>query len=603
MPSTMNTIRNEKNFSRSLITRAGQIMGVIIGLGLVSMISSMLVAESLSGDAQKINRAGELRMLAVKVSREILKDRFKKGQGKAGIVQTELLASNQLISINKARAKFEIALENVFKGGLSDPLSNTEINQSHQLVLQQWQQLKSLELSVTMEQFDQFVSQIDHLVLLLQRQSEKKISILRAIHSVSLLLVVLVAFVVLTRINRSIILPLRELIDVAAAAGKGNFEARSHYHEDNELGLLSNTINQMSKELHLMHLNFELRVKEKTSALSNSNRSLELLYNTSKILVNENYHQQETTLLVDLAKVLGFGDVTLETSLTQEASLTHKGSLAIDVATLEKTHDNICYQKLLVPLRKKQKNYGSLCWSYPVDQQAAAWQKNLIESVAEMMAIARSLEQKRVAENRLIIIEERAVIARELHDSLAQSLSYLKFQVTLLVKKMDRKLPENEIDETIGDIKQGLNRAYLQLRELLTTFRLKLEDPSLQGALKGTVVEFSSKCEHPVNLNYDLAGNILTASQEIHILQIVREALSNVHRHARASLAEISVYIKDQTCYVEIVDDGVGMSDNHASEGHFGMGIMKERSLTLNAKLNIGKSEKQGTKISLSFAI
>ena len=62
----------------------------------------------------------------------------------------------------------------------------------------------------------------------------------------------------------------------------------------------------------------------------------------------------------------------------------------------------------------------------------------------------------------MLIAEERAVIARELHDSLAQSLSYLKVQMSLLTRKVQKKVPEEQVHETIDDIKNGLNNAYLQ---------------------------------------------------------------------------------------------------------------------------------------------
>ncbi len=565
--------------SRSLITRASQIMAIIIGLGLVSMITSMLVSESLSGDAEKINRAGELRMLAVKISRE----------------SNNNSTSSQVSAKQLAIEHFNKAFEHLFDGGLTNELKDPKIYSQYQKIKTIWQSIQSNIIEVNYLVYDNFVVEIDQLVLLIQRSSESKISILRAIHGVSLLSVIIIAFIVLTRINRTIISPLKKLVLVANAAGKGDFSLRSEYNEENELGLLSQTINKMAEELKQTHDEFEGRVENKTKALSQSNRTLELLYDASKRLSEDDTLKSEIHILNELSDLLGFGQLTIESSTNSF------DSLVLDITNKNNISHNICFDQLRVPIDKQSVKYGYLVWNYRTEHIVQNWQVVLIETIAEMFASARSHAQERVAENRLVIIEERAVIARELHDSLAQSLSYLKIQVALLTKKMDKELSREQIDSTVEDIHLGLNRAYLQLRELLTTFRLKLDDPSLKNALSGTVVEFSTKSNHPITLEYTIDDNSLTANQEIHVLQIVREALSNVQRHANASIANVSVALNNRWFTIVIEDDGVGMKKEHQLEGHFGLGIMQERSKSLNARLKIDTSLGSGTTITVAF--
>ena len=585
--------------SRSLITRASQIMAMIIALGLISMITSMLVSESLSGDAEKINRAGELRMLAVKISREpSITSLAENSKSKSTELQKTEPTSFDVEKINPRQAaidEFNKAFVHLFVGGLTDELKDPVIFSQYKKIKSFWQEIKSNKHPINHGFYDHFVTEIDHLVLLVQRSSEKKIGILRAIHGISLLTLIIIAFIVLTRINRTIISPLKKLILVADAAGKGDFSLRSEYQEENELGLLSKTINQMSEELKQTHSEFEERVENKTQALSQSNRTLALLFDVSKRLSEEDIKKSEVEILMELTEVLGFGQLSIESSSN------HIESLALDITNKNDINHNICFDQLRIPINKQSMQYGYLVWSYRTGNIVHDWQVNLIETIAEMFASARSHEQERVAENRLVIIEERAVIARELHDSLAQSLSYLKIQVALLTKKLDKNLNREQVDSTVEDIHLGLNRAYLQLRELLTTFRLKLDDPSLKNALNGTVVEFSSKSNHPITLEYEIDDNSLTANQEIHVLQIVREALSNVHRHANASSAKVSVTLKNSQFTISIKDNGVGMKKEHQLEGHFGLGIMQERSKSLNAKLNIESSLDNGTKISVMF--
>ncbi len=567
--------------SNSLVVRASQIMAIIIGLGLISMISSMLVSESLSGDAEKINRAGQLRMLAVKISRADLLNR--------GNDQTSAT------KLQKAQQQFDLAFVHLFDGGLTDELDDPELRSQYQKVATHWETLKLNREKSTLAAYDQFVEQIDRLVLLIQQDSESKIGLLRAINGISLLSVIIVAFIVLSRINRNIVSPLKHLINVASAAGKGDFSLRSDYNEANELGLLSRTINHMSEELKLTHAEFEQRVEAKTSALSRSNQTLAMLYDTSKRLSEDNLQKSENEILTELEKNLGFGRVKIK------ASEGRAEELSIDIKTDSVINHSLCFKQLIIPIKKKSKKYGDLIWDLEIDHKTEDWQVSLIETIAEMFASAHAHEQERVAENRLVIIEERAVIARELHDSLAQSLSYLKIQVALLTKKLDKQLSREQVDSTVEDIHLGLNRAYLQLRELLTTFRLKLDDPSLENSLRGTVAEFSSKSEHPIELIFDLRNHSLSANQEIHILQIVREALSNVQRHAMAKSAKVSVVHNEQDFLVSIIDDGVGMKKEHQLEGHFGLGIMQERAKSLNATINIKSERDNGTKIEVIF--
>ena len=221
--------------------------------------------------------------------------------------------------------------------------------------------------------------------------------------------------------------------------------------------------------------------------------------------------------------------------------------------------------------------------------------------MADIIATAIELDQKRSSEKRLVIVEERAVIARELHDSLAQSLSYLKVQMSLLTRKMQKQLPQAQVEETIDDIKEGLNSAYLQLRELLTTFRLQLDDPSIKNALVGTITEFTAKCQHPIEFNYQLPANYLSANQEIHLLQIIREALSNIHRHAEATLAGVDISLKNSQVSVNIWDNGKGLPEPVNKHGHFGISIMAERAMSLGTEIHLTTRDELGTLVSFEF--
>jgi len=264
--------------------------------------------------------------------------------------------------------------------------------------------------------------------------------------------------------------------------------------------------------------------------------------------------------------------------------------------------DKLCFNYHQFPLEKQNRLFGYLIWEIPKGKVVEDWQQQILQAMADIIATAIDLDQKRTSENRLVIVEERAVIARELHDSLAQSLSYLKVQMSLLTRKMHKNVPQNQVEETIEDIKTGLNRAYLQLRELLTTFRLKLDDPAIKNSLQSTITEFSAKCQYDIEFNYQLPQNYLSANQEIHLLQIVREALSNIHRHAQATKAGVAIMLDDNKVKVHIWDNGIGLPDSISEHGHLGLGIMRERAKSLNALLYAENRSEQGTLVSFEFS-
>ncbi|MBL4910623.1 MAG: type IV pili methyl-accepting chemotaxis transducer N-terminal domain-containing protein [Alteromonadaceae bacterium] len=566
-------------------------------LGVVSMISSMLVTESLSGDAAKINSAGALRMQAIRISRAYF---------------VEHTDNNQLIK--KESQAFDKRLKNLLAGGLLNSGSNPKISKQYQKIVTFWTDIKhkknhqhsALERQKSFADFDHFVEIIDKLVTLLQLESENKLSILRLIQGLSLLLVLIISVIVLIKLNKSVIIPLKQLVNVANEAGKGNFDLKVQYQGDDELGVLSHTINQMSNELKTTYQDFEQRVEQKTQELTQSNQSLEMLFHAAKQLTSYDSHQTSNPqskqnisplIIKELEQVLGFGKVNIK--------LNQQNNLIIDVTNPLDNIDHICFNHIKFPLEKQTLLFGYLIWQFPKTEQVKPWQQQILQAMADIIATAIELDQKRNSENRLLIMEERAVIARELHDSLAQSLSYLKVQMSLLTRKMQKQVPSTQLDEgvneTIKDIKQGLNAAYLQLRELLTTFRLKLDDPSLENSLQGTVAEFKEKCQHPIKLNYQLPNNYLNANQEIHLLQIIREALSNIYRHAKASKASVDISQINDIVNIKISDNGKGLPKEFTQQGHFGLGIMEERAKSLNTLINIKTIKPHGTEINLTF--
>jgi two-component system nitrate/nitrite sensor histidine kinase NarX len=218
------------------------------------------------------------------------------------------------------------------------------------------------------------------------------------------------------------------------------------------------------------------------------------------------------------------------------------------------------------------------------------------------MGIALGISLQSERDRLLALQEERSTIARELHDSLAQSLSYMKIQASLLSPALDRADGHDDAREILSDLREGINAAYRQLRELLSTFRLRMEG-DFAGLLGNTVEEYASRSGTPIELDIRLADCHLAPNQEIHVLHIVREALSNATRHAGASRIHVGLSAAPGgEVRVVVEDDGKGVDPRAAAElHHYGLTIMDERARGLGGSLEIAGRAGGGTCVAVRF--
>lgn len=254
-------------------------------------------------------------------------------------------------------------------------------------------------------------------------------------------------------------------------------------------------------------------------------------------------------------------------------------------------------------IRDQNQVYGLLRVGVPAEG-LESWQTRLLQAIAAQIAIAVTNSRRSEQSRRLALFEERAVIARELHDSLAQSLSYLKIQTA----RLDAALQKTSAGETargvVEELREGVNSAYRQLRELLSTFRLRVDGRGLATALDTTVREFRDRNGIRIELDYNLERCSLSANEEIHVLQVVREALSNVVRHARASWAGVVLAYDPvgNRVTVTIDDDGIGIPPSPLRTNHYGLAIMDERARTLGGEAHVFARTGGGTRVQLMFS-
>lgn len=600
----------------SLVARIGAALLAITLLALVNIATSIFISESTQGDAAAINKSGALRMETQRMASLIQRHHH---------LQTQESRAAALERIDSFAGKLE-----------SDALNQVMPADSHPLARQytevklQWRELmkplllRNLADPALTEQslvtVEQFVDEIHELVFLLESRTESKIKLLGIIQGLSLLITLAVVLVALLDFRKNVANPLRQLVTMARAASEKDFSLRSHATGKDELSLLGQTFDRMASELSASYARLEARAAEKTRELERSHRALQLLHDASRALYgSDDLCQGAVPLLLQLESLLDIGPVSLylhdrEQTIPFQAVTTcaperpdHCRAMDCNACLTgihpveDQPDPELPSQRLLLPVRTGQDVVGTLEVWYPSERNLQDHERQLLETLADQLATAVYLQRRMVEGQRLTLMEERAIIARELHDSLAQSLSYLKMQVARLQRIQQEREPADKEMEVVQELRNGLNNGYRQLRELLTTFRLKLDSPGLHQALQETSDEFSERLGFTVNLNFDLPPQMLSPNEEIHILQIVREALANVLKHAQASRVEINVSARSGLVEVTVNDNGVGLPDSGAPQGHYGLIIMRDRSMTLGGHLYVENNEQGGTRVRLTM--
>ena len=139
------------------------------------------------------------------------------------------------------------------------------------------------------------------------------------------------------------------------------------------------------------------------------------------------------------------------------------------------------------------------------------------------------------------------------------------------------------------------------MRELLATFRLQLNSPGLQSSLSATAREFEDKGNLSIELKSTLQNYPLTPNEEIHILHIVREALSNIVRHAGADHAWVNLELESGMFVVRVIDNGCGFVEAATGRNHYGRMIMRERAEILGGTVEFIDRETGGAEVKLQF--
>lgn len=601
-----------KSFVHSTIFKIAALMFLVSFMAIASMFSSVFISDSAQSDAYAVNVAGSLRMQSYRIVSHI---------------QSQQQSPEYIDAIHNFILDFEKDLTSGVLVNQQALINSNELTALHSRVEDDWtttmkpmflsllqnenRDLKSLNTDVAI-----FVENIDRFVMSYQQHAEKNIATIRVIQSVALFsTLIFIAFAMLI-VNRHIEKPLSKLTAVARQLGHGDFTVKADESGKDEFAVLAKTINKMSGAIYRSKSQLEEQVKRKTQKLSRSNASLDLLFEISRKLNDANPSTDTfKPTLKKLAQVTGVKDLDL-CIMTADGQSPYDHLITADKKLPDKciehecgdcTEHNVLFpgtsNQLKYQLTHGDINYGVLVVKPDVNSNLEDWQHQLFELVAEQVANGLKMKQQLEQGRRIALMNERTVIARELHDSLAQALSYLKIQVTRLQKLQQKDSPQEQIDLVIDELKNGLSSAYRELRELLTTFRLKLDGQSLKAAFEQTITQLQTRSDmFTFTLDYQVSHIPFSPQEEIHLLQITREATQNAFYHSKGDQINISINVDELSLVtVSIADNGVGIPGDPNKMNHYGLAIMQERSRNLGGEISIRKRQSGGTIVMFQF--
>ncbi len=227
----------------------------------------------------------------------------------------------------------------------------------------------------------------------------------------------------------------------------------------------------------------------------------------------------------------------------------------------------------------------------------------LLRKSAHHLGIAIEKAHSEESAQQHMINDERTRIAHELHDTLAQSLASIRFQVRVLDETLHQD-DESTTWQQLEQIENSLDEANTELRELISNFRAPLFKRGLIESIEKIVGQFRNESKIKTYLQKEWSNIKLSKDARMQILRIIRESLWNIRKHSEAKTVRVMLYHDHKGGHnILIEDDGIGFTRQQSgNEGdHVGLSIMKERANRFGGRLRIESEPGEGTRIILSF--
>lgn len=258
---------------------------------------------------------------------------------------------------------------------------------------------------------------------------------------------------------------------------------------------------------------------------------------------------------------------------------------------------------IAVPVVLHQRAFGEIDLFFRTEVELSAQDRNLLDTLASHLAAAVENSHVTALERETAVSDERTLLASELHDSIAQSLAFLKIQVQLLRDAWPADA-NTQVTRIVDELDAGVRESIGDVRELLVHFRTRCNAEDIEPALRTTLRKFEHQTGLPCHLSIEGHGLPLRADVQVQVLHVLQEALSNVRKHARAHEVWLEVQ-RSPVWSFEVRDDGEGFdaAGEPPGETHVGLRIMSERAARIGARVVIDSVPGAGTCVTLSLPV
>ncbi len=613
---------------RSLRSQLGLIfLGFLVLVG-GSVIATFLAVRTQADDATVINLAGRQRMLTQKMTWLALAQ-----PDSPDLAAALQLFDQTLLALRDGGSTLDSAGQAVTLPPAPDPALRAQLDE----VAQTWStfraHLQPVDAVALQAESPRILAQLDSVVSAFEARAQAKLVRLQLIQAVFFVaaLLLLVWGYLLTR--RQITSPLAVLGTAARRMAGGDLSESVPALGDNELGDLSQAFETMRAEIAVAREQLETRVARRTHELASAfefsqeivaQLELDHLLRSVADRAQALMQAQAVSLCLlatdgeHLELVASSGETTVQSGLRQsiQRGLAARVVGAGETVVVEAACSScgfLCLhapgQCVAAPLRVGERTLGALCavrnsgGHFDFDETRAL--TLLANSAAIAIANAQLAEAGRRQAEQAASLAERERLAAELHDHLAQTLSFLNLKTDRMKEMLGAEQPV-EAGAELQRMKSAIGEAYGQVRAALVGLR---EPPpatdDLAQKLAASVADFQEASGLTAHLIVaDPSALALPRVTQTQALHIVREALANVQRHAQARQVQVRVERSNGDARFTVEDDGCGFDPQSvATEHHLGLVIMRTRAERSGGKLAVTSASGAGTKVVASFPL
>jgi two-component system nitrate/nitrite sensor histidine kinase NarX len=604
-----------------LATKIGILGAILLTISLAAIGSTLWIGWQLEGGAAAVNEAGRLRMQTWRMA--------------------HLAATGDRAELQAQVRAYETALRQLLEGDPARPLflpKDRVTATAYAGVTEAWSALKAASAgglpAPTGAQAQALVARVDRLVNAVEARMAAWSSLLSAVQLSLVGLAIAASVVCLYASHLVVFAPVDRLRRGLNALEQGTLGARMPEDALDEFGELARGFNRMAERLQAVYRGMEDEVRAKTADLRQEQRRLAALYDAAAFAAGAHSQRELAVGFCDRVRQVARADAVVVRRMDpseQRMVLLASQGLPPAMADAERCLvPGACHcgtpgpRARVIPiaghidkrshcakagfttlvnvvLTAQGRAVGEIDLLYREEPHLVEADRELLDSLASHLSSAMESLRSGAQQREAAVAEERGMLARELHDSIAQSLAFMKIQLQLL-QKAQQDGQTAVASRLLDELALGLKESTADVRALLMNFRTRTDGDDLLPALQQTLQKFRLQSGLQAELEVDGHGAPLPPDVQVQLLHVVQEALSNVRKHARAQ--QVQIRLAHQPHWqIEIRDDGCGFDAEAGApdDSHVGLRIMRERAAKVGAAVELESRPGAGTRVRVSL--